>query len=124
MSEFWYGLIWLTLFIPLMFLWGFALWDIFSRHDLSGLAKALWALAIILVPFIGMLVYFIARPKELASFGGYVVRAYPYGYPYGSPRLPAGIRPRIGPSPGHDRYRVRSAVYTRAAPLAMMSSMS
>ena len=77
MSEFWWGLLWLSLFIPLMFLWGFALWDIFSRRDLSGVSKALWAVAIVFVPLFGMLIYFIARPKDLdAGYGGV------YGSPY------------------------------------------
>ena len=64
-SEFWWGLLWLSLFIPLMFLWGFTLWDVFSRYDLSGWTKALWAVGIVFLPIFGMLMYFIARPKEL-----------------------------------------------------------
>ena len=77
MSEFWWGLIWLTIFIPFMFLWAFCLWDIFSRQDLKGWEKALWAVAIVFLPILGMLVYFIARPKELNQYGG-----YGYGDPY------------------------------------------
>ena len=98
MSEFWWGLIWLTLFIPLMFLWGFALWDIFSRHDLRGWAKAVWALAIVFFPIVGLLVYFIARPKDLDTYGyaygtpyattPYGSPYYGYGYPYGAPPPP------------------------------------
>jgi hypothetical protein len=88
-SEFWWGLIWLSLFIPLMFLWGFALWDVFSRQDLRGWAKALWAIAIVFFPLIGLLAYFIVRPKEPAGYGGYAymdpyTATYRSGYPYGS----------------------------------------
>ena len=36
--------------------------DLFRRHDLSGWAKALWAIAIVLLPLLGMLIYFITRP--------------------------------------------------------------
>jgi hypothetical protein len=100
MSEFWWGLIWLTLFIPLMFLWGFALWDVFSRHDLRGWAKALWAIGIVFFPLVGLLVYFIARPKELDTLGGYAY-GNPYGssyaYPYGAPYQ---YRPEYDRSPG------------------------
>jgi hypothetical protein len=83
MSEFWWGLIWLTLFIPFMFLWGFALWDVFSRRDLSGIAKCLWVIAMLFLPLIGILAYFIFRPKELDTYGGYSYAASPYGYPSG-----------------------------------------
>ena len=35
--------------------------DLFRSRDLSGLAKTLWVLFIIIVPFLGILVYLIAR---------------------------------------------------------------
>jgi hypothetical protein len=37
--------------------------DIFRRDDLSGGAKAGWIILIVLVPFLGILIYMIARPK-------------------------------------------------------------
>ena len=37
--------------------------DIFRRTDIHGGAKAAWVLAIFLLPFIGCLIYRIARPK-------------------------------------------------------------
>jgi len=95
-----------------MFLWVFALWDIFSRHDLSGWVKALWAIAIVLVPLFGMLVYFIARPKDLMTgYGGYGGYAYadPYGY------SPTGYRPEYerasGPRPGTTDMEVISRMH-------------
>jgi hypothetical protein len=36
--------------------------DIFRRHDLSGVAKAGWLLLIFVLPFLGALIYMIARP--------------------------------------------------------------
>jgi len=51
---FWFMLIW-------MFIGVFA--DIFRRNDLSGGAKAGWLLLIFIVPFFGILIYLIARPK-------------------------------------------------------------
>ena len=97
MSEFWWALIWLTLFIPFMFLWGFALWDVFSRRDLSGLMKIFWVLAMLVLPLIGILVYFIVRPKEADTFAGY---SYAGGYPYGAPY---GYRPEYGYDPQYQR---------------------
>jgi Short C-terminal domain/Phospholipase_D-nuclease N-terminal len=35
--------------------------DIFRSHDMGGLAKALWVLFVIILPFLGVLVYLIAR---------------------------------------------------------------
>jgi len=60
--SFWNVFFILLIFIPLIMLWVFALVDLFRRHDLSGWAKALWAIAIVLLPLLGMLIYFITRP--------------------------------------------------------------
>ena len=50
------------------FLWFIWIWlvvmvfiDIFRSHDLSGWAKALWTLFVVIIPVIGVLVYLIAR---------------------------------------------------------------
>ena len=51
---FWFIFIW-------MFITIFA--DIFRRDDLSGGAKVGWIILIVLVPFLGILIYMIARPK-------------------------------------------------------------
>jgi Short C-terminal domain/Phospholipase_D-nuclease N-terminal len=37
--------------------------DLFRRNDLSGWAKAGWLLLIFILPFFGILIYLIARPK-------------------------------------------------------------
>ena len=55
---FWFMLIWI--FIAL-----FA--DIFRRHDLSGLAKAGWLILIVVLPFIGALIYIVMRPSDTAT---------------------------------------------------------
>ncbi|HEY1178115.1 MAG TPA: SHOCT domain-containing protein [Phytomonospora sp.] len=55
---FWLMLIWL----PLIMLWSFALIDIFRRDDLKGWLKALWVVVVILLPFLGTLIYLIVRP--------------------------------------------------------------
>ena len=41
--------------------------DIFGRSDLSGWGKAGWILLIFILPFIGCLIYLVARPKVTAS---------------------------------------------------------
>jgi ABC-type multidrug transport system fused ATPase/permease subunit len=59
------SIFWTMLEFFLFFLWIWLLivifGDIFRSHDLGGLAKALWVLFIIIVPYIGVLVYLIAR---------------------------------------------------------------
>ena len=52
------------------FFWFMAIWifitifaDIFRRRDLSGWGKAGWVFLIFVVPFLGALIYMIARPK-------------------------------------------------------------
>jgi hypothetical protein len=39
--------------------------DIFRSHDLSGGVKALWVLFLIILPFLGVLVYLIARGGKM-----------------------------------------------------------
>ena len=61
------GIIW-TIFI--LYFWFMLIWmfiatfaDIFRRRDLSGFGKALWVLLIFMLPFLGILIYVIARPR-------------------------------------------------------------
>jgi hypothetical protein len=54
----------LLIFIPLTLLWVFALVDLAQRKNIAGAVKALWAVAIVLLPVIGMLIYFIAVPPQ------------------------------------------------------------
>ncbi len=42
--------------------WVRALFDLFKRADLSVGSKALWAVAMLVFPFIGLLVYTMFRP--------------------------------------------------------------
>jgi ABC-type multidrug transport system fused ATPase/permease subunit len=58
--------------IFMIFLWVIWFWilitiiiDIFRSHDLSGWAKALWFLFILVLPLIGVLVYLIARGGKM-----------------------------------------------------------
>jgi uncharacterized membrane protein YcjF (UPF0283 family) len=41
--------------------------DLFSRHDLSGWAKAAWSVFVIVLPFLGVLIYLIANGTEMAE---------------------------------------------------------
>jgi ABC-type multidrug transport system fused ATPase/permease subunit len=39
--------------------------DIFRSHDMGGMAKALWVIFIIILPFLGIFVYLIARGGKM-----------------------------------------------------------
>ncbi len=58
--DFWNAFWLLAIWVPLIMLWGFALVDLF-RRDMSGVAKALWAIAIVLLPVLGIILYFALR---------------------------------------------------------------
>ena len=45
-------------------LWIRALIDVFGRDDLSSGAKAGWAIIMFILPFVGMLIYMLARPSD------------------------------------------------------------
>jgi len=56
---------WSFLWFFLFFIWIWLLIvvfsDIFRSHDLSGWAKALWIIFVVIVPYLGVFVYLIAR---------------------------------------------------------------
>jgi hypothetical protein len=52
-GVFWSLFILFFIFIPLIYLWGFALMDLFRRRDLSGLGKVAWLLLILIIPVFG-----------------------------------------------------------------------
>ena len=41
--------------------------DVFRRHDLSGWSKAGWTLFMIVVPFLGVLIYLIAHGQDMGQ---------------------------------------------------------
>jgi hypothetical protein len=59
----WYMIVfWVWFMVIWMFIQVFA--DIFRRENLSGWGKAGWLFLIFVLPFIGVLAYMIARPKN------------------------------------------------------------
>jgi Short C-terminal domain/Phospholipase_D-nuclease N-terminal len=65
------GVFWSILVFFLWVMWFFLLFrvigDIFRSHDLSGWAKAAWLIFVLVVPFLGVLVYVIARGDEMGQ---------------------------------------------------------
>jgi hypothetical protein len=60
LNLFW-TMLWLFIWILWIFLLVRIILDIFRSDDLGGWGKALWVIFIIVLPFIGVLVYLIAR---------------------------------------------------------------
>jgi signal transduction histidine kinase len=64
LNLFW-TMLWLFLWILWIFLLVRILLDVFRSDDLNGLSKALWTIFIIVLPFLGVLVYLIARGSSM-----------------------------------------------------------
>src|SRR6202034_1308594 len=64
----------LDFFLTMLYFFLFVIWiwlliavfvDIFRSHDIGGVAKALWVIFIIILPFLGVFVYLIARGGKM-----------------------------------------------------------
>ena len=55
--------LWLAWIIWLFRVFG----DIFQSDDMGGLAKGLWSVFVVVMPFLGVIVYTIARGKKMAE---------------------------------------------------------
>jgi len=65
------GFFWSMLILFIWIAWIFLLIrvfaDIFRDHEMGGFAKALWCIFVIVVPFLGVLVYLIANGHGMAE---------------------------------------------------------
>ncbi len=66
-GEFLWSLIWFTLFFIWIWLLITVFADIFRSHDMGGLAKTLWVLFVIFMPYLGVFVYLIARGHKMSE---------------------------------------------------------
>ena len=56
---------WFFIWIAALMVWFRCLFDLFGDHTLSGWGKAGWALLLIFVPWLGALIYLIARGRSM-----------------------------------------------------------
>ncbi|MFI8338527.1 SHOCT domain-containing protein [Streptomyces sp. NPDC085639] len=65
------NIFWTMLYLFLWIMWFFLLFkvitDIFRDHTLSGWGKAGWLIFVLVVPFLGVFVYLIARGKSMGE---------------------------------------------------------
>ena len=63
------GIFWTMLELFLFIVWFWILiaifGDIFRSHDMGGWAKALWVIFVVVLPFLGILIYLIARGGKM-----------------------------------------------------------
>jgi hypothetical protein len=66
----------LSVFMTMLWFFLFVIWimilfrvfaDIFRSHDMGGFAKTLWIIFVIFLPFLGVLVYVIARGDNMTK---------------------------------------------------------
>jgi hypothetical protein len=69
-NSFWEVLLWsfwIFIWISAIFIWFRCVFDLFSDRTLSGWGKAGWAIVLIFVPWLGALIYLIARGKSMGE---------------------------------------------------------
>jgi hypothetical protein len=69
------SMLWFTLFIIWIWLVIAVFSDIFRSHDIGGFAKALWTIFIIVLPYLGVFVYLIARGHKMAEHAAQAAEA-------------------------------------------------
>ena len=58
---------WFFIWIAAFMVWFRCIFDMFADHTLSGWAKAGWAILLIFVPWLGALIYLIARGRSMSE---------------------------------------------------------
>ena len=66
LDLFW-TMLWFFIFAALIWLVIVILTDVFRSPDLSGWAKALWTLVIVLLPLLGAFIYLLIRGTEISE---------------------------------------------------------
>jgi Phospholipase_D-nuclease N-terminal len=52
---------WIFVFIGAITIWVLAIFDLFADHTIGGAAKVGWLALLILVPWVGVLIYWVVR---------------------------------------------------------------
>jgi ABC-type multidrug transport system fused ATPase/permease subunit len=65
--DFVWFLFWAYVFVAYLMVMFQIIVDLFRDHDLSGWAKALWFIGLIILPILGAVIYLIARGKQMSE---------------------------------------------------------
>jgi hypothetical protein len=66
-GEFLLWLVWIFLFVVWFWLLITIFSDLFRRHDMNGWIKALWVIFVIIMPFLGILIYLLVYNRGMAE---------------------------------------------------------
>ena len=66
-GEVFWSFLWFFLWIIWIWMLIIVFTDIFRSQDLSGWAKALWTIFVLVIPYLGVLVYLIARGHKMTE---------------------------------------------------------
>ncbi len=64
-GQLFFWMLWFFLWVLWIFLLFYVFADIFRSRDLSGWGKALWMIFVIVLPYLGVFVYLIARGRSM-----------------------------------------------------------
>jgi len=66
-GQLFWSMLWFFLFVVSIWLLIAVFADIFRSRDLGGGAKALWVIFVIVVPYLGVFIYLIARGHKMGD---------------------------------------------------------
>ncbi len=66
LSVFW-TMLWFFVFVIWFVLLFRVIGDLFRSHDIGGLAKTLWLILVLILPFLGVFIYLIARGNAMGE---------------------------------------------------------
>lgn len=66
LGVFW-TMLWFFLFVAWIMLLFQVTVDIFRSHDMGGVAKAVWLIFVVVLPYLGVFVYMVARGQKMAA---------------------------------------------------------
>src|ERR1700712_1220353 len=74
-GQVFFSLLWFFLFFIWIWILITVFADIFRSHDLSGWAKAIWVIGVIIFPYLGVFVYLIARGHKMSEHAAEAMKA-------------------------------------------------
>lgn len=66
-GEVFWSFVWFTMFFIWIWLLIMVFSDVFRSPDLSGWSKAIWTIFVVVVPYLGVFVYLIARGHKMSE---------------------------------------------------------
>ena len=91
-------MLWFFLFVVWIWLLVVVFGDIFRSRDLGGWGKALWTIFVIVLPYLGVFVYLIARGRKMSEHAAEAAQARmprPASTSEAPPRRTVTARPTI-----------------------------